>query len=220
MADILNLNDSLIPISKRYDDFLLWSHEHPSIIPEVIAENLGVEISVVNVFHQLGEFEQHFQNIDEKKVSVDSLFLLVRYDNPEVWEKVFEQVDVIQGDSQPMNALRMFIEKIMIPDYYETINNISAKAFASIAKTLKARNITSGTINKSFRGMLVLASKNRINNERISNKMCDWIMRAINRDVQNELGIFNNEDLLNNYTEDYNYFEVLITQLPQLTNQE
>src|SRR5476651_911854 len=125
MADILNLTDSSIPISKRYDDFLLWSHDHPSIIPEVIAENLGVEISVVNVFHQLGEFEQEFPKIDEKKINVDSLFLLVRYDNPKVWAKVFDDAEIIQGDPQPMNALRMFIEKIMIPDYYETINKIS-----------------------------------------------------------------------------------------------
>ena len=68
--------------------------------------------------------------------------------------------------------------------------------------------------------MLIDASKNKLNNDRISNGMCDWIMRAINRDVQNELGIFTNENLLNNFTEDYNHFEVLIFQRSQLINQD
>ncbi|MGF7072370.1 hypothetical protein [Mucilaginibacter sp. 3215] len=209
MKDILNLTDNSIPISKRYDDFLIWSNQNTSIVPDVIAEKLEVDSSVVDVFHQLGELEDEFKIIDEKKIDIATLFILVRYDNPEARAKVYDNAETLLADPQPMKAVREFLENLVVPDYSTIINQVSANAWAEVSKALKARDIVAGTITKQFRSMLITAAGLKRRNEPITPKMCDWILRAINVDVQQELRIFSSETLINDFTTDFNHFESL-----------
>ena len=211
MKDILNLTDNSISISKRYDDFLMWSNQNTSIVPDVIAEKLEVDSSVVDVFHQLGELEEEFDKIDEKKIDIDALFILVHYDNPAARAKVYENAEQLMNDPQPMRAIREFLDNFTVPNYAEIINQVSAGAWSEIAKSLKARGIVAGSITKRFRGMLVRAANYKKRNEPISPRMCDWIMRGITADVQKELKIFSSETLIDDFTADFNHFETLRT---------
>jgi hypothetical protein len=211
MKDILNLTDVGIPIQKRYDEFLLWSNSHSSIIPDVIADQIKVDSSVVDVFLVLGELEDEFDIINEKKIDVSALFLIVRC-KKEVRLKIYDNAEVLLAESQPMHAIRKFIEKASSPDFTEVINMITAKTWKIISNYIKQRKIESGTISDKFPNMLAKCSTFKTQGKLISEPMCEWIIRAIVHDKEHAFGIFTNVEILNHSSEDFNYFEMVMSK--------
>src|SRR6185312_16702127 len=107
------------------------------------------------------------------------------------------------NSNQPLNAIRIFIDQITIPDFNLLIQKITPKVWGVISKYLKERDIISGTINKKFRSMLVNAIKAKNTEKNISEPMVNWIMRGIAHDKEKELNIFTNEILQKEYPNDF-----------------
>lgn len=206
MKDKLSLEDLSIPLRKRYDDFLVWSNSNASSIIEIIAEQLGVQPGVVDVFNELANLEDdEFEIIDKNKIDIDSLFLIVR-NNKSIRSKIYENSTQLLKSDQPLTAIRSFIERAVEPNYHELVQKISPNSLKSIAKYLKDRSIVSGTITAQLPSMLSKAAVKRSKEELISEKMVDWIIRAMTRDLEKELNIFCNDNIKNNFPEDYKIF--------------
>lgn len=210
MKDILGLTDIGIPIQERYDKFLLWSNTHPAIIADVIAGQIEVDSSVVDVFFLLGEMEDEFQIIDDKKIDVSALFLIVRCEKA-VRMKIYDNAERLLSESQPMHAIRRFIEKASSPDFNSIVNQISATTWKIASKYVRSRKIESGTITSKFPGMLNKAYRFKNNGWRISDNMCDWIIRGIVHDREHEFGIFTNPEILDHSPEDFNHLDTIIS---------
>ena len=219
MRDILKLTDADIPIQKRYDAFLIWCNEHPSSVSEIIAEQLGVNSSIIDVYLLLGDLEEEFDIIDQKKIDVDFLFLIVRCDKY-LRMKIYNNSEVILSNDQPVNALRTFIDKETVPDFATLIQQVSPAAWGSIAKYLKDRGITSGRLSISFRSMLVMATRHRKAGKEISEKMADWIILAMTRDKEKGFNVFLNDGLKKKLPEDYKIFETIFSQIENVTSKK
>lgn len=204
MKDKLNLLDSSIPLQKRYDDFILWLSSKNHAVIELMAQELGLAVSEVAVFNELGELEDdEFAVIDKTGFDIGLLFIVVRA--PEKVRRIMydRSVEILKS-SQPLTLLKEIGDAHS--DYTsieELVKQISGDCWKSIASYLRQRNITSGTITTKIRSMLMQVGK-RINTQsEVSDKQYAWIIRAIQHDYSESIGAFANEIVKTEFFEDY-----------------
>lgn len=216
-SHIPKLTDNTIPLQKRFEEFVLWSTSNPCGVIDRLAEQLSVAPGVVEVFYELGNLdEKEFEIIDEKKIDIDSLFLVVRC-NKAIREMIYENAGRLMRD-RPITAIREFIEEHSVPNFNPLIQSISANVWGKTAQYLKALNIEDGTINKNFRSMLVRANIIKKGGKEISEKMVNWIVSGIVHDLESELGIFTNENIKNNFPKDFVVIEKIIFLINAYSN--
>lgn len=204
MRDKLKLLDASIPLQKRYDDFLLWQSSINHVVIEFMAQELGLTVSEVAVFNELGEFEEdEFDIIDKTGFDIGLLFIVVR--SPEKVRRImYSRCDEILKSSQPLTFLKEIVDEHN--DYTgieELVKLISGDCWKSISSYLKQRNIISETINSGFRSMLMQVG-NKINKEsEVTEKQYGWIVRGIQHDYAKSIGVFTNETIKTEFSEDY-----------------
>lgn len=218
MIDKLQLLDSSIPQSERLDRFILWCNDHANNVSEILAQQIGVKASVVEVYFELNGLDsEELVFIDKKKIDIDALFIITKANKP-TRLKVYENFDSLNSQSQRLKALKEYIDAETVPDFSRLVQQISPEAWTSLAKYLKARGIVNGTITAKFRSALVTASRFRARQEDLSDKMVDWIMRAITRDKEKGLNVFCNENIKNDFPDDYKIFKEIISSIESFTS--
>lgn len=208
MIDKLSLLDSSVPLQKRYDSFLMWANDNNCITPEPMAAELGIAVSEVDIYLMLGALEEEeFTIIDKAGFDTDHLFIIVRENRREARNKIYVAAQEILKSSQPLSRIKEILDGSSHYNYVEDgVKKISAGCWFTIASYLKQRNIENGTITKKFRSMLVTAGKMINTGQQLSDKMMNWIIGAINHDLDNNLGIFTNDDIKTKHGND---FEIL-----------
>lgn len=207
MRDKLCLLDTTISLQKRYDIFLFWLSSKNHGVIEFIAQELGLAVSEVDVFNELGELDaEEFDSIDQIGFDIGLLFIVVRAPK-EVRRIMYERHVEILSSPQPLTTLKAIVdEHSNYNSIEELVKQVSGNCWKSVASYLRQRDIISGTITKSIRSMLMQVGK-KINEEKeISEKQWGWIVRAIQHDHAGDLGIFTNDNLKENHYEDYELF--------------
>lgn len=204
MRDKLKLLDASISLQKRYDDFLLWQSSINHVVIEFMAQELGLTVSEVAVFNELGELEEdEFDIIDKTRFDIGLLFIIVRA--PEKVRRImYSRCDEILNSSQPLTFLKEIGDEHN--DYTcieELVKQISGDCWKSIASYLKQRGINSGTINSKIRSMLMMVGNNINKTLDVSDKQYGWIIRAIQHDYAQSLGVFTNETIKTDFNDDY-----------------
>lgn len=204
MKDKLKLLDASIPLQKRYDNFLLWQSSINHVVIEFMAQDLGLTVSEVAVFNELGELEEdEFAVIDKTGFDIGLLFIVLRA--PEKVRRImYGRSDEVLKSSQPLTFLKEIVDEHN--DYTgieELVKQISGDCWKSISSYLKQRNIISETINSGFRSMLMQVG-NKLNKElEVSEKQYGWIVRGIQHDYAKAIGVFTNETIKNDFNDDY-----------------
>lgn len=204
MKDKLNLLDSSLPLQKRYDDFLLWQSSINHVVIEFMAQELGLTVSDVAVFNELGELEDdEFAIIDKTGFDIGLLFIVVRA--PEKVRRImYDRSTEILKSSQPLTLLKEIVDEHS--DYTsieELVKQISGDCWKSVASYLRQRNITSGTITKNIRGMLMQVGNNTNDEKGITEGQLGWIIRAIQHDYTDSIGVFTNDIVKADFNDDY-----------------
>lgn len=212
MIDKLKLCDTNVAIQKRYDDFVRWISSKNNNVTELLAEELGVDSSVVDVFFELGNLdEEEFIEIDNNKIDVGALFVFIRC-SKDIRQKVYCRSNILLSSQQPLKAIREFIDNEKV-DLDILVNSLSAKSLGSIATYLKSRDIDEGALNKGFRSMIVNAAKSVNKKSKISDKMIDWILEALTYDQEKQLGVFLNGDLKSKFPADFEIIKSIIENI-------
>lgn len=212
MPDKLNLLNTTIPLQQRYDDFLLWLSAKNHAVIEFMAQELELTVSEVDVFNELGALdEEEFKIIDSIGFDVGLLFIVVRSPK-EIRKIMYDRNEEILHSQQPLTKLKSIIDEHS--DYTsieELTKKITGSCWKSVASYLRQREITSGTITKQIRRMLMQVGNRIIAGNEISEKQLNWIIRAIEHDKASTLGIFTNETIRTEFQEDY----LIFTQIHQ-----
>lgn len=214
MDDKLNLLDPNIPLSERYDSYLKWESQNSTISIQVIAQNLGIREAHVEVYFDLGKLEdEEFNAIDSCKIPIDHLFLIIKEDKEKRLELYKNYTTIINGTSEPVKAIRNYIDGDNEPLFKQLLHNISPEAYFSISSYLKQRDIQSGTIIKGFRNCLIQVGNRVRKGEEISDKQIDWIVKAISHSEVETLNVFSNDILKTDYPDDYEIFQKIIIEI-------
>lgn len=217
MADKLNLLDANIPLLERYDKYLQWDNEHSIISPNIIAQELEMGIAYVEVFLDLGQLEtDEFAIIDKNKIHIDALVAIVKEDRADRLKIYENYTQIISNTQEPIKALRNFIDGDDEPLYKEKLLKISSGAYFAISKYLKQRNIENGTITKGFRKLLFDIGKLIDNEDEMSDKQSDWVIRAITHDNIHSLRVFTNDILETDFQDDQLIFKEIISMINSL----
>lgn len=208
MRDNLGLLNALIPLQKRYDAFLLWLSSKNHAVIEFMAQELGLTVSEVDVFNELGDLdEDEFNRIDKIGFDIGLLFIVVRAPK-EIRNIMFDRHQEILNSLQPLTVLKSIVdEHSSYTSIEEMVRKISSDCWKSIASYLRQRDLVSGTITKKIRGMIMQVGIKVSRDEGISEGQLDWIVRAIEHDHTKTLGIFTNESIRTEYYEDYLTFQ-------------
>jgi hypothetical protein len=203
MIDNKKLLDTKIPLSKRYDEFIIFVSGRNNSIPEFVANDLGIEPWQVDVFFELNNLdEEEFEIIDKIGFDIGHLFVVVRAER-RIRNLMYERCEEILTAEQPLTILKNITDENSHYNVVEqNIHLISAKCYKSLATYLKDTKIVNGTITSKFSSFLNKVSARRSKNEIISEKMASWIIRAIHHDKEKNLGIFTNDIVKNEYPED------------------
>ena len=204
MKDKLGLLNIAVPLQERYDKFLLWLSSKNHAVIEFMAQELGLTVSEVDVFNELGELDENeFEIIDRIGFDIGLLFIVVRAPK-EVRKIMYDSSESILNSPQPLTSLMEIVDSQN--DYTsieDLVRQISGDCWKSVASYLRQRDLTSGTITKSIRSMLVQVG-NKINaGNSASDKQYAWIIRAVQHDNVDSLGIFTNETIQTDFSEDY-----------------
>src|SRR3954451_1143584 len=109
MVDRLKLLNPKTPLQDRYDDFVRWITSKNHSIPELIAQDLGVSVSVVDVYFQLGRLDDdEFAIIDSCGFDIGSLFVFIRQPK-KVRKRIYHNSKLLLQSKQPLQAIRKFI---------------------------------------------------------------------------------------------------------------
>nr|WP_315088855.1 hypothetical protein [uncultured Chryseobacterium sp.] len=210
MKDKLKLLDSSIPLQERYDAFLLWQSSINHVVIEFMAQELGLNVSEVAVFNELGELEEdEFDIIDKTKFDIGLLFIVVRA--PEKVRRImYDRSEEILKSSQPLTFLKEIVDEHSdYTEIEELVKQISGDCWKSIASYLRQRNIISGTITKNIRRMLMQVGNNINDAKEISEGQLGWIIRAIQHDHADSIGIFTNDTVKADFNDDY----IIVTRI-------
>lgn len=218
MADKIKLLDANIPLQERYDRYLEWISQHSTVSPNIIAQELEMSIAYVEVFLDLGKLDQdEFSIIDEIEISIDSLVLIVKEDSKEKRLKIYRNyLSIVSDTNEPIKALRNFIDGDDEPLFMEKLLLVSPQAYYSIASYLKQTGIENAVMPKKFRGFIVTIGKLIEANKPISDKQCDWVVKAVAYDKAQSLKIFSNEILKNDFNKDYLIFQEIMLMISTL----
>lgn len=204
MIDKLSLLDSSVPLQKRYDSFLIWANDNKCITPEPMAAELGITVSEVDIYLMLGALEEEFTIIDKAGFDIAHLFIIVRENRREARNQIYAAAEEILKSSQPLTRIKEILDESSHYNYVEDgVKKISADCWFTISSYLKQRNVENKPITKQFRGMLVTAGKKINAGKELSDKMMNWIIGAIQHDLDNDLGVFTNDDIKNKHIKDY-----------------
>ncbi|MEJ7676850.1 MAG: hypothetical protein WKG06_03015 [Segetibacter sp.] len=204
MADKLRLLNGKILLQERYDNFVRWITSKNHSIPELIAQDLGVPVSVVDVFFQLGRLDDdEFPIIDSCQFDVGSLFVFIRH-SKKVRMRVYGNSKLLLKARQPLQAIRKFIESVIEVDLDKEVLSISKGAWKCVSKYLLDRAIDENVLNNSFRNMI----KQKLTGPRI-----DWILQAIVYDREKSLKVFSNDILKDNFQPDYKKFAFILESI-------
>lgn len=213
MPDKLGLKNEAVPIQKRYDDFAQWCNENNYWSGDVIATELGVELSIVEVFTDLAQFEEEeMMIITEKSIDVDSLFIIRTYEK-EIRYRIYDNWENLTSKSQRLTAIKEFGDKILFGDYQDHLNRVSIDSWNLILKYITERDIVNGTITKRFRSMLYNIIRYKKESKEITPSMCEWVARALLHDSKVGLNIFSNDDLKNSHKADHELFATVLDRI-------
>ncbi|WP_333810081.1 hypothetical protein [Flavobacterium sp.] len=217
MEDKLNLLDPNIPLSERYDSYLEWETQNSTISIQVIAQNLGIREAHVEVYFDLGKLdEEEFNTIDDSKIPIDHLFLIIKEDKQKRIELYNNYKIIVNDTKEPIKAIRNYIDGDNEPLFKKMLHNVSPNAYYSVSSYLKQRDIQSGTIIKGFRGCLINVGNRVKNGDVISDKQIDWIVKAIAHSEVESLNVFSNDILKNDLPDDYEIFRKIITEISKI----
>jgi hypothetical protein len=207
MRDKLNLLDPKISLQKRYDDFLRWLSTKNHAIIELMADELGITISEVDVFNELGDLDdEEFGIIDKIGFDIGLLFIVVRAPK-DIRKIMYERHSEISKSHQPLTALKSIVDEHS--DYAsieELVQKVSGECWKSVSSYLKQRDIVSGTITKKIRGMLIQVGNKIMAENIVTEGQIGWLIRAIEHDKTNNLGIFTNDIVKDTFNDDYHIF--------------
>ena len=208
MPDKLNLLKNSIPLQIRYDEFVRWTSSINHSIPELMAHELGVKVSTIDVFFQLGGLEDYeFAVIDRCKLDTGMLFVFIRH-TLNVRLQVYKKAKILLRSEHPLLAISKYVESLVEVDLDAEILSISKKAMCCISKYLEDRGIDENVLNKNFRKMI---KKNKL-----SDKMIDWILQAIVYDREKSKGVFTNDILKTDHFSDYKRFRFITESIYKL----
>lgn len=215
MPDKLNLLNTAIPLQKRYDDFIIWLSKKNHAVIEFMAQELEISVSEVDVFNELDSLdEDEFEIIDSIGFDVGLLFIIVRSPK-EVRKIMYDRSKEILNSEQPLTKLKSIVDEHS--DYTsieELAKKVTGNCWKSIASYLRQRDIASGTINKKIRQMFMQVGNQITAGNAISEGQLSWIIRAIEHDKANSLGVFTNDTIKTEFQEDY----LIFTQIHQHIN--
>lgn len=204
MKDKLNLLNSSIPLQKRYDDFIIWQSSINHVVIEFMAQELGLTVSEVAVFNELGELEDdEFTIIDKTGFDIGLLFIVVRAPK-KVRRIMYDRSVEILKFPQPLTLLKEIVDEHS--DYTgieELVKQIAGDCWKSLASYLRQRDIISGTITKDIRSMFMRVANNINKGNEITEKQLGWIIRAIQHDYAQSIGVFTNETVRTEFPDDY-----------------
>lgn len=212
MRDKLGLMDKAVPLQQRYDKYVLWLNTKNYPVSDFIAAELGLTVGEADVFAELGALdEEEFDIIDQKGFDIGHLFLIVRASKV-TRNIIYQRSQEIINAMQPLNMMKRIVdENSNYIKVEELIRKVSAKCWSKLSSYLKQRGIEDGTINKGFRSMLVTANMKITKGELLSDKMVEWIVRAVHHDKSLALGVFTNDVIRLNFHDDY----VILTQISE-----
>ena len=203
-ANIHQLTNRHIPLQERYDAFVLWINEKTNNVSELLASELSIEVSVIDVFFELGNLDpEEFDLIDVSGLDIDELFIVVRA-RKDIRLRIYNRSKTFLTQTQPLKAIRDFIDDETFVKQEEFLRKVSSDGWKCIAKYLKSRNIDNGAISKRFRGLLGTLAKFRIQGREFSPDQMSWLIGGILHDLQMELHVFTCDDLKTTYREDFN----------------
>ena len=207
MHDVLCLRDNSTPLQERYDRFLLWVNDKNFTSANIIAEELGLDVSEVNVFFELGNLDDdEFAIIDEKGFDMAMVFLIVRSER-RGRNEIYSHYEEILNDAQPLRKLMVIADKSSTYNSaVELVKKVNGNCWLSISNYLKQRGIVNGTITSKIRGMLFWAGKAVISGKKLSVDQIAWIIRAIEHDKSKSLGVFTNDTIRLEFNDDYQIF--------------
>lgn len=213
MADKLDLLNKSVPLLERYDKYLEWESQNSTISLQVVSQNLEIDSPYVEAYTDMGklDYPEEFKRIDSLNIDLDSLVLILKEES-ETRRHIYDNFStIVSNTSQPIKALRNFIEGNNEPLFRDKLESISPPAYFKISQYLKQTSIVSGTITKSFRNLLVTIGRKLQNEEYVSDKQFDWVVRAITHSNIHSLNVFTNEIIEKDFHEDYIIFKEIIT---------
>ncbi|MDT0554505.1 hypothetical protein [Patiriisocius hiemis] len=213
MADKLDLLNKSVPLLNRYDKYLEWESQNSTISLQVVSQNLEIATPYVEAYTDMGklDYPDEFNTIDSLNIDLDSLVLILKEES-DIREHIYANYSsIILNTTQPIKALRNFIEGNNEPLFRDKLESITPQAYFKIAQYLKQVGIIEGTINKGFRGLLVSIGRKIQNDEYVSDKQFDWVVRAITHSNIHSLSVFTNEIIEKDFPEDYIIFKEIIT---------
>ncbi len=217
MEDKLDLLDLKIPLMERYNRYLKWDSQNSIVAIQIISQNLGISEANVEVYFDLGKLDdEEFDIIDNCKIPIDHLFLIIKEDKERRIELYNNYITIINGTNEPVKAIRNYIDGDNEPLFKQLLQNVSYGAYRSISSYLKQTNTVKGTITTGFRSCLYQVSNKVENGDEISDGQTDWIVKAISYAESQGLNVFSNDLLKSDFIDDYEIFQKIIGEIKKV----
>ncbi len=191
-----------IPLQQRYDQFLEWVSQQGNNNPEVLAPKLDVQPSVIDLFYELGALEpEEFTIIDEHKIDVGILYLIVHFNKP-IRSRIYPRVADFMELAQPLSAIRDFVDEEIVSVYSGLLKKICGGYWKSISGYLKAKDINTGLLKKGIRGFFFSIGRHVDNGNELTINQLEYAAQIIVFDDEYEHGVFLNDQVLKDYPDD------------------
>jgi len=207
IPDLENIN---IPLQKRYDQFLEWISQQGNNNPEFLAPKLEVEPSVVDLFYELGALgEEEFKIIDQHKIDVGILYLIVHFNKP-IRNRIYPRIVDFMGMAQPVSAIREFVEEEIVSVYSGLLKKICGGYWKSISAYLRAKDINEGLLKKNVRRFFYGIGNHVDSGKEITINQLDYAAQIIVYDDEYGHGVFLNDQVKKDFLGDCTLMEEAI----------
>ena len=198
------LEDKTIPLHERYYYFLEKYTNTPNKATMFIANKLHVNPTVVDTFLYLGIMnEEELKNLEKLEINVDILGIIVRQ-NPENRNKIYGKLNEFLGSDHPCKEIVEYIQsRCEVMSIEELVDLTEPHFWKNVAKYIIDLEICNGPIfvnwktskrGKRYASGLPSMLRHLARGTR-SEKMFDWLERAIIWVNRREIGVFNSEFL-------------------------
>lgn len=199
---IPELENIEIPLQERYDQFLEWVSQQSINNPEFLAPKLEVQPSVIDLFYELGALEtEEFDIIDEHKIDVGILYLIVHFDKS-IRSRIYARVVEFRELAQPLTAIREFVDEEIVSVYSGLLKQVCGGYWKSISQYLKAKDIDTGLLKKSVRSFFYSIGKHVSSGNELTINQLDYAAQMIVFDDEYEHGVFQNDQVHKDYPDD------------------
>lgn len=208
--NIPELENIDIPLQVRYDEFLEWTSQQGNNNPEFLAPKLNVEPSIVDLFFELGALdEDEFQIIDQYKIDVGILYLIVHFGKA-IRKRIYPKMSEFLGLAHPLTAIRDFVDEEIVSVYSVLLRQINGGYWKSISAYLKAKGVNDGLLKKGVRSFFFSIGRHvSLGNELTINQL-EYVAQIVIYDNEYEHGVFMNDQAQKDYAEDCKLIEEVV----------